>query len=281
MKKLIFTSKILPFLFIFSSCEKVIELDLDTQEKELVVDANIDWEKGTEGKIQTINLSYTSPYYYSNQTPEGATGARVSVSDDQGNTFSFPEREQGVYQNRNFSPVLGRKYTLSILYEGKQYESSDIIREVPQLSNSNITQTNNGGFTHDEIILHLRFDANPLEENNFVLRIKASSDGVIRLYGFDGRYFADGHFFTQIVSRISKGDEKFKKGDTVEITLFRVSKRYKDFIRVLSNNSADNAGLFTIPNRVRGNVVNTTDPNKNPLGAFRVAQYSKIVYTIQ
>ena len=130
-------------------------------------------------------------------------------------------------------------------------------------------------------MLHLRFDADPTDKNNFVLRIKASSDGVTRLYGFDGRYFADGHFFTKIVNRSSDENEKFKKGDTVEITLFRVSENYMNFIRILSNNSADNAGLFSIPNRVKGNVVNIADPTQNPLGAFRVSQYSKIVYTIE
>ena len=46
---------------LFTACEKVIELDLDTQEKELVIDAHIDWEKGATGQEQTILLSYTQP----------------------------------------------------------------------------------------------------------------------------------------------------------------------------------------------------------------------------
>ena len=69
---------------LFTACEKVIELDLDTQEKELVIDAHIDWEKGTTGQEQTILLSYTQPYY-SQEAPEGASGATVLVADNQGN----------------------------------------------------------------------------------------------------------------------------------------------------------------------------------------------------
>ena len=265
---------------LFTACEKVIELDLDTQEKELVIDAHIDWEKGTTGQEQTILLSYTQPYY-SQEAPESASGATVLVADNQGNIFPFVEHIAGTYKNVNFSPTLGRRYALIVQYQGKEYVASDILKEVPQLTEDNITQSNDGGFTRNEIMLTLRFDANTGENNNFVLRIKASSDGVTRLYGFNDRYFPDGRFSSKILSLSNKEEEKFKPGDTVEITLFRVSETYMNYIRVLSNNSSNNAGLFSIPNRVRGNIVNRANPQENPLGAFRVAQYSKVTYTIR
>ena len=264
--------------FLFTACEKVIELDLDTQEKELVIDAHIDWEKGATGQEQTILLSYTQPYY-SQEAPESASGATVLVTDNQGNIFPFVEHIAGTY--KNLTPTLGRRYALMVQYQGKEYVASDILKEVPQLTEDNITQSNDGGFTRNEIMLTLRFDANAGETNNFVLRIKASSDGVTRLYGFNDRYFPDGRFSSKILSRSNKEEEKFKPGDTVEITLFRVSETYMNYIRVLSNNASNNAGLFSIPNRVRGNIVNRANPQENPLGAFRVAQYSKVTYTIR
>ena len=251
---------------LFTACEKVIELDLDTKEKELVIDANIDWEKGTTGQEQTIQLSYTQPYY-SQEAPEGASGASVFVADNQGNIFPFVEYTAGTYKNLNFNPVLGRRYALVVQHQGKEYVASDVLKEVPQLTEDNITQSNDGGFTRDQIMLTLRFDANAGESNNFVLRIKASSDGVTRIYGFNDRYFPDGRFSTQILSRSNKEEEKFKRGDTVEITLFRVSETYMNFVRILTNNTSNNGGLFSIPNRVNGNIVNRA--------------YSKVTYTIR
>jgi len=265
---------------LFTACEKVIELDLDTKEKELVIDANIDWEKGTTGQEQTIQLSYTQPYY-SQEATEGVSGASVLVADNRGNIFPFVEYTAGTYKNLNFNPVLGRRYALVVQHQGKEYVASDVLKEVPQLTEDNITQSNDGGFTRDQIMLTLRFDANAGESNNFVLRIKASSDGVTRIYGFNDRYFPDGRFSTQILSRSNKEEEKFKRGDTVEITLFRVSETYMNFVRILTNNTSNNGGLFSIPNRVNGNIVNRANPKENPLGAFRVAQYSKVTYTIR
>ena len=155
---------------LFTACEKVIELDLDTKDKELVIDANIDWEKGATGQEQTIQLSYTQPYY-SQEAPEGASGASVLVADNQGNIFPFVEYTAGTYKNLNFSPVLGRRYALVVQHQGKEYVASDVLKEVPQLTEDNITQSNDGGFTRDQIMLTLRFDANAGESNNFVLHM--------------------------------------------------------------------------------------------------------------
>ena len=67
MKNIIYISLILS-LFIFSSCEKVINVDLTTAAPKLVIDGSIKWEKGTDGNEQTIKLSTTTSYY-SNTIP--------------------------------------------------------------------------------------------------------------------------------------------------------------------------------------------------------------------
>ena len=56
MKNIIYISLILS-LFIFSSCEKVINVDLNTAAPKLVIDGSIKWKKGTDGNEQTIKLS--------------------------------------------------------------------------------------------------------------------------------------------------------------------------------------------------------------------------------
>ena len=77
----------------------------------------------------------------------------------------------------------------------------------------------------------------------------------------------------------------FRIADEVEIILYRVSNAYRQFIDLLTTNSLDNAQrgrpMFTYPSRVYGNVVYEPDLRQNPFGAFRVAQYAKIVYVVK
>ena len=61
MKKATFYFVILIAVF-FSSCEDVVKVDLNTATPKLVIEANINWEKGTPGNIQRIKLSTTTSF---------------------------------------------------------------------------------------------------------------------------------------------------------------------------------------------------------------------------
>ena len=270
MKKIILTI----FISTFLSCEEVIDLNLNTQKKEMVVDAAIDWEKGTTGNVQKIKLSYTSDYY-SNQESE-IISAHVQVTTNT-ETFSFVETSKGEYICNDFVPTLNKDYYLSITYDGKNFISQGKMLEAPNSSNIHISQLENGGFLGNEIMLRIDFDTDPTQENNFVGRIKASGDKQERYFAIDDKYFTAGKFLFFIIGK----DEKFKKDDTVDITLYRVTKEYCQIFELLSNISLENAAPFVFPARVYGNVINKQNPKENPLGAFRVAQYSHATYTIK
>lgn len=65
---LLFTPIILLCLTL-TSCEDVIDVDLGSSEKRLVVEASINWYKGTSGEWQVVYLS-TSTDFYSNSVPD-------------------------------------------------------------------------------------------------------------------------------------------------------------------------------------------------------------------
>ena len=47
----------------FSSCEKVIDIGLETGEPRLVIEASINWHAETTGNEQKIKLSTTTGYF--------------------------------------------------------------------------------------------------------------------------------------------------------------------------------------------------------------------------
>ena len=75
-------------------------------------------------------------------------------------------------------------------------------------------------------------------------------------------------------------DEKLNKGDVVNVILYRIYPQYKEFVQMLVRLS-EGQSPFTIPTRPIGNIVNTTNKRENPLGAFRVAQYTTLQYTVK
>ena len=129
MKKLIYI-----ILLIFTySCEDVIDLDLPTSEPRLVIDASIDWLKGTSGNEQSIKLSLTAPFFDVDVPP--ANGAMVIITDSNNNIFEFMEDgNTGIYRNNTFLPEINGEYSLTVTYNEETYEATEILKPVSEIT---------------------------------------------------------------------------------------------------------------------------------------------------
>ena len=54
---------ILLSLCLLTSCQEVIDLKLDTAPQQLVIEASLDWKKGTTKAFPIVDISYTKPYF--------------------------------------------------------------------------------------------------------------------------------------------------------------------------------------------------------------------------
>ena len=70
---------------VFTSCTDVVDVDVPTAEPRLVIEASINWEKGTDGSEQTIKLSTSTPYF-DTTTNTSVTVASVIITNDNDQT---------------------------------------------------------------------------------------------------------------------------------------------------------------------------------------------------
>ena len=98
---------------LLSSCEKVIYVDLNTVNPIVVVQGNITDLPGP----YTVQLNTTVDYYDPNVFP-AVTGAKVTVSDNAGNSEVLKETSPGIYQTSTLQGVIGRTYSLNIVTSG-------------------------------------------------------------------------------------------------------------------------------------------------------------------
>lgn len=271
MKKII---SLFLFSIIILSCEDVIQVDLETAETRLVIDASLNWEKGTDGKVQQIKLSLTAPYFDDNIPP--ATGAIVTVTDSNNNTFSFIEDgNTGRYITNSFIPVINNVYSLSILYKNEIYTASETLTPVSPIEY--VEQKNDGGFTGDEIEIKA-FYTDPKDIENFYLfEFRKPALNTINIEVYDDE-FTDGN---QIFAFYS--DETLTSGDQLEIRNYGISSRTYNYLNILLQQSDDESGdpFQTQPATVRGNCINQTNPNNFPLGYFRVSEANIFTYIIE
>lgn len=103
-------------LFLVTSCEKEIDLDLEDQSGQIVIEGNITDQAGPYFVKITKSVAFTQ----ANQYP-AITNAQVILSDNTGQTETLQYAGNGNYKTSAFVGQPGRIYTLTINAEGKQY----------------------------------------------------------------------------------------------------------------------------------------------------------------
>ncbi|WP_070786686.1 DUF4249 domain-containing protein [Flavobacterium crassostreae] len=273
MKKTNLIISLLLLLFL-SSCEEVVSVDLKPEAPRLVIEAAINWQKGTDGKQQKIKLSTTTSFF-SSQIPT-VSDAVVVVKNSNGMAFVFKElSNSGEYVCDHFIPVIGQEYSLSVTLNNTVYTATETLQGVAAIDE--VTQTNEGGITRDEVQIKTFFK-DPLEQDNYYFfRYTYPENFRQDLSVTDDDLFKGNRFFS-----LSQ-KEDLKPGDAVKITHYGVSRKYYNYLQILTSIAGGNSGgpFQSPPTTLRGNIVNTTNKEQYPLGFFSVSETDSRTYIIQ
>lgn len=265
---------ILGIILLQTSCEDVIEVDLNTAAPKLVVEASINWFKDTSGNEQAIKLSLTAPYFDKNIPP--ATGATVTITDQNNTIYNFIEEGiNGFYKNYNFVPKLNSTYTLHIIYEEEVYSAKETL--IPVVPIDYVEQNLEAGFSGEETELKAYY-TDPANETNFYLfQFKSNIPVNPSLSVYEDKYNNGNQIFGFYT------EEDLKVGDQVTIRNYGISERFYNYMFILLQQSSDASGgpFETQPAIVRGNCTNQTNPENYPLGYFRLSEVAELVYTVQ
>lgn len=271
-----FKSKALVLFSLFcvlflSSCEDVVNLDLETGQTRIVVDAEILWFKGTAGNEQTIKISKTAPYY-NNTTPK-VSGAQVRVENSTGTVFTFNETAPGIYKCTNFVPVLNTDYTLYVQAEGQSLTATEKLTSVTPIER--VEQETVPDFDGKDIIELTFYYKDPTDQVNYYLSDFKSSFLIYPEYDLTDDDFFNGN---EISNRFNHKD--MKAGNTVDITNRGISKNFYNYMNLLLE--IYGGSPFSIPpGNIRGNIVNTTDANNYAFGYFRLCEADKVSYLVK
>ncbi len=264
------------------SCQDPIDVDVPTGQIRLVIEASLDWEKETMGNTQTIRLSQSTPYFDTNSDTK-VTGATVTVTNqDTGDVFTFSDQNTGEYTTTNFIPLLNNTYLLTVVYKGDTYQATETL--TPVVNIKAITQTTEGGFDKENMEVNVLFDDPENEENYYLLRFYESGDLFPYFYDISDE-FSNGN---EMEITFEKDDDEdndtaaFQAGDTVNIALYGISKQYYNYMRILIEQYYSGGDPFSsTAAQIRGNCINTTNPDNYAYGYFRVVQVDKANYTFE
>ncbi len=118
MKKIQYVILII-FISVLYSCEKVIDVDLNTANSQYVIQSVL--YAGEQDFI--VNISQTTSYF-SPSKPEVVKNANISLIDDNGHSYNLVYEDEGSYLLSSFEAESLKEYTLKVVVEGKPYEAT-------------------------------------------------------------------------------------------------------------------------------------------------------------
>lgn len=265
------------FLFIiclglFSACEDVVEVELEEAEPRLIVDAIMQWEKGTDGASQTILLSRTRGFF--EQEPLPISDATISVMKDSGEEFIFDEKKSGEYTTSNFIPEIEETYRLRIELDGEVYTAEETLKPVVEIDS--IEQNDEGGFSGEDIELKVFYKDPPGIENYYLFKYFAPFLAFPEFSTFDDE-FNDGNRIFGLFA-----EEDIEPGMDIRIQLHGISEDYFNFLEILLAQAGSAGGPFeTQPATVRGNIKNQNDDDELIFGYFGLSEVDEVIYTVE
>jgi hypothetical protein len=267
MKRLLL---LIVFFGIATACEDAIDVELNDSAPRLVIDASFNKIEESNQVMARVKLSTTKPFF--SEQPSIVDNATVRVITEEGFIITLAYFQEGIY-TAPFPIETYKDYRLEVVYKNETYTATEQLELVPSLEF--VKQNNQGGFTGEDIELKAFF-TDPVNVDNFYFFEGISEKGAVYDTFFDE--FFDGNliFGFYLV-------DDLEANDSVAFNLYGVDEQFYDFMFTLLQQSSDQGGgpFETQPATVRGNIVNTTNPDNFPLGYFRISEVSSLNYTVQ
>ncbi|EMR02369.1 DUF4249 domain-containing protein [Cesiribacter andamanensis] len=248
-------------------CRELVTLELPQQEPRLVIEAELTDTPGPH----TVRLTLTQDYFSKAAAPV-VEDARVSITDDAGNSQELLYTQNGVYATQGLEGVIGRSYTLRVEWQGQVYESSGVLSLKPVI---------------DSLVVQY-FEAIPpfLDAGHYMLFYGHIPRGGTRYYRFkiyenDSLYndrtdllVPEAEFMPDTLREVRLG-YAFTPGDTIRLEMYALNRDMYDYYYELRTLLFNDGGLFSPPPRnPTSNIRNVSDPARPPLGYFQVASFA-------
>lgn len=250
MKKFILYSILIIGAGAFTSCEKVIDLDVPVGDPVPYIDA---WITDKPGPQQIKFLKAVG--YLDNSAPPAIADAQIKVTDLTINqTYDFTYND-GAY---TYDPgagtaigVVGHEYKLSINWQGETFEAIDKLNRVPPIDS--ITVEFKEEKSGEEEGYYAKFYAVDIKGGRDYYWIRTFRNGVRNqnvneMWSIDGAYYEDAdsdgfNFIIPIREGITSGEKPYQIGDEVKVVMRGISKDAHGFIRLMAD-QLSNGGMF-------------------------------------
>ncbi len=248
------------FLVSLTSCEKVIQLNLNNSAPKVVIQGTVNDQPGP----YFVKISRTVNFQDTNNYPP-VTGANVVISDNAGQSELLTESEPGTYKTSGLKGIAGRTYNLSVKTGSETFQSVAYMPYPVKIDSISFAPSPFSG----RLTTYIRFD-DPADTVNFYRFVYFVNNVEKKgYYTMDDELFKGATIKYAMMGRGTDG-VKLVVGDKVTVWSESIDKGVYDYFRTASNDNEQSAS----PANPVSNISN------GALGYFNVCSVRKISATV-
>ncbi|WP_405202474.1 DUF4249 family protein [Dokdonia sp. LLG6352-1] len=256
---------LIALLLVFTSCEDVIDVDLNDEDPRLIVDALIRIDTTQQLTAANIKVSLSSSFFGEIQ-PAEVESMFIQKADESGFVPYEPvPGEPGVYRPfaTTVSPVADNKIVTSWLTSDSEYlifvtyQDQDYFARTtfaPSVPIDTVEQGDGGLFDPDDKEVTIAFTDIPDDDNYYVIDLDFNEYLPTEDRFYQGQQFEFSYFY-------DSDDTPLNPGDTIDISILGADEQFYDYMNgLLEQSQQGENGPFQTPTAtVRGNFLNITD----------------------
>lgn len=247
-------------LFLLSSCEELIDIDLNEGDPRVVIEAQL----SDLGDVQRVRVSESVAFNESfNSRP--LAGATVVVRDDRGGSFLFQYEDNGYYVHHTFRPMVGRSYFLQVNVGQERYESVCRMPQYVEVDSIGVLEETIFGDPY--YFATFKFN-DPADMPNYYLYELSINGGTFRFASALNDKFNDGLYVTHQISDL---ETDLMVGDNITVRRYCVDRSVYQY---WSEYQSTNPGTAA-PGNPTSNISN------DALGYFSVASAKEFAMRIE
>jgi len=213
----------------FSSCEKVINLDLDNTSPKLVIEGNIYNQPGP----YIVKVTRTVGFDEANNYP-AVSGATVVIDNNHGIKDTLSETTPGMYLTSKINGIPGYTYSLSVTVDKTTYTASSTMPAAIGIDSIFFEKFIIGNF--DMVSIKFQDHADILNYYRIVEYYNGKREPDFYTISDD---VYDGRVITYSIFATEDNDFLFNTGDEITIRLESIDKGVYDYFRTAAENSID------------------------------------------
>ncbi|HBX51788.1 MAG TPA: DUF4249 domain-containing protein [Bacteroidales bacterium] len=233
--------------FLISSCEKVININLNAKAPQIIIEGIIT----DQPEPYTVSLTQTVNFDESNNFPP-VSGATVIISDNSGYSEILTETTPGIYTTSAIQGTAGKIYTLKVTANGKEYTGVATMPPPVNIDTLTITSVNTPKGSNKTIYVNF---TDPTGINNYYRFIKIINGTAQSSIFITDDLLKDGNIINQPLLSRGQDEVKIKSGDMVSVVCQTIDKNVYNYFRSLLQLST-------------GGMINQSSSPANPLSNF-------------